>query len=83
MTNIIAWILLGGIAGWVASMLTNTSGGLLQNIVLGIVGALVGGFLLNLSGQPGATGLNFYSLVVAVLGAVILIFLGRFLSPNR
>lgn len=82
MNNLIAWIVLGGLAGWVASMITDSSGGLLKNIILGIVGALVGGFLMNLIGQPATTGFNFYSFAVAVLGAVVLIFLGRFLTSN-
>jgi uncharacterized membrane protein YeaQ/YmgE (transglycosylase-associated protein family) len=56
-------------------MKRNASMGLLANIVVGIVGALIGGFIMNLFGQSGATGLNLYSLIVAVIGAVVLLFI--------
>lgn len=79
--DIILWIILGGIAGWVASILmkTNYEQGLLLDIILGIVGAVVGGVVLNMVGQPGVTGFNLYSLLVAILGAVVVIYLGRLL----
>jgi len=79
--GIILWIVIGGIAGWLASMImrTNSTQGPLQDIILGVLGALVGGFLFGLVGQPGFTGFNLYSLVVATLGAAILIWLGRFI----
>ena len=75
--GIIAWILLGGVAGWIASivMKTDASQGLFLNIVVGIVGAFLGGFAFNLLGGDGVTGFNFYSLLVAVIGAVILLSL--------
>jgi uncharacterized membrane protein YeaQ/YmgE (transglycosylase-associated protein family) len=75
--NIIVWIVLGGIAGWLASLIMgkDASMGTIANIVVGIVGALIGGFLMNLFGASGATGLNLYSLLVAILGAVVLLFL--------
>ena len=70
--SIIAWIVLGAVAGFIASKLVNKAGeGVLMDIVLGIVGAVVGGFLLRQFGASGVTGLNFYSLFVAVIGAVI------------
>ncbi|OGJ37714.1 MAG: hypothetical protein A2383_02335 [Candidatus Pacebacteria bacterium RIFOXYB1_FULL_39_46] len=76
--GIILWIILGGIAGWIASMVMETnSQGTLADIIMGIVGAMVGGFLLNLIGQSGVTGFNVYSLFVAVIGAIVLIYLGR------
>ena len=77
--NLILWIILGGVAGWIASMLMNTNRqqGTLSDIVLGILGAVVGGFLLNIVGFAGATGFNIYSLVVATIGAVVLIALKR------
>lgn len=77
--GIILMIILGAVAGWLASivMKTNASQGLMMDIILGVVGALVGGFVMNLLGQPGYTGFNFYSLFVAFIGAVILIFTGR------
>lgn len=76
--DIIVWIILGGIAGWLASIIMgrNASMGLVANIVVGILGAVIGGFLMGLVfDSPGATGLNLYSLLVAVVGAVILLFL--------
>jgi len=67
-----AWIVLGLIAGYIGSKLVNRTGeGLIRDVLLGIVGAIVGGFLFNLFGAPGVTGLNLYSLLVAVVGAVI------------
>ena len=67
-----AWIVLGLIAGFIGSKLVNKTGeGLVRDVLLGIVGAIVGGFLFNLFGASGATGLNLYSLFVAVVGAVI------------
>ncbi|OPZ86265.1 MAG: hypothetical protein BWY76_01032 [bacterium ADurb.Bin429] len=77
--NILLWIILGGIAGWLASILmgTNARQGCLADVLIGIVGALLGGFLFNLLGGAGITGFNLWSLFVAVLGAVILIALLR------
>ena len=77
--NILLWIIFGAIAGWVASVImkTNSSQGTMTDIVLGIVGAVVGGFLLGLVGQSGVSGFNLYSLVVAVIGAILVIYLGR------
>jgi uncharacterized membrane protein YeaQ/YmgE (transglycosylase-associated protein family) len=75
---------LGTLAGWIASIImVERPNGCLANIVVGIVGALIGGFLMNLFGASGATGLNLYSLVVAVLGAVILLFILRLFSRRR
>ncbi|HUD09886.1 MAG TPA: GlsB/YeaQ/YmgE family stress response membrane protein [Patescibacteria group bacterium] len=75
--NIILWIILGAVAGWIADMIMESSHGMLEDIILGIIGAFVGGFIMNFFGQPGVTGFNIYSLIVAVIGAVALIFLGR------
>jgi uncharacterized membrane protein YeaQ/YmgE (transglycosylase-associated protein family) len=70
--SIIAWIVLGLIAGFIASKIVNKAGeGILLDIVLGIVGAVVGGFVFRFFGASGVTGLNLYSLLVAVAGAVI------------
>ncbi len=70
--SILAWIVLGLIAGFIGSKLVNKTGeGLILDIVLGIVGAIVGGFLFNLVGATGVTGLNLWSLIVAVIGAVV------------
>jgi uncharacterized membrane protein YeaQ/YmgE (transglycosylase-associated protein family) len=70
--SIIAWIVLGLIAGFIGSKLVNKTGeGFILDIALGIVGAVIGGWLFNLFGMQGVTGLNVYSLVVAVIGAVV------------
>jgi uncharacterized membrane protein YeaQ/YmgE (transglycosylase-associated protein family) len=70
--SILAWIILGLIAGFIASHLVNHSGeGMLLDIVLGIVGALVGGWIFNAFGSTGVNGLNLWSLLVSVIGAVV------------
>jgi uncharacterized membrane protein YeaQ/YmgE (transglycosylase-associated protein family) len=72
--SVLAWIVLGLIAGFIGSKIVNKSGeGIVMDIVLGIVGALLGGWLFNRFGQAGVTGLNLYSLLVAVVGAVVLL----------
>ncbi|MGA3299414.1 MAG: GlsB/YeaQ/YmgE family stress response membrane protein [Candidatus Acidiferrales bacterium] len=72
--SILAWIVLGLIAGFIGSKIVNKSGeGIVMDIVLGIVGALLGGWLFERFGQAGVTGLNLYSLLVAVVGAVVLL----------
>jgi len=77
--GILAWIVLGGIAGWIASMIAgnNESQGVVGNIFIGIVGAFIGGFLINLLGGDGITGFNLWSLLVAVMGATLLLFILR------
>lgn len=77
--DILLFILLGLAAGWIASMImgTNSTQGPMMDIVLGVIGAIVGGFIVRLFGLPGTTGFNLYSLGVAVLGAVALIAIGR------
>jgi uncharacterized membrane protein YeaQ/YmgE (transglycosylase-associated protein family) len=82
--SFIAWIVLGLIAGFIASKLVNKSGeGMLLDIVLGIVGALVGGWLFNVFGMPGVSGLNAYSLLVAVLGAAVFLFVYHAVTRRR
>ena len=77
--DLLLWIIVGGISGWFASivMKTNSSQGMLMDVVLGIVGAFVGGFIMSLFGSPGVTGFNLWSVLVATLGAIVLIYLGR------
>ncbi len=75
--NILLWIIFGAAAGWLADIIMASSHGLIEDIILGIIGALIGGFIFNAFGAPGVTGFNLYSLIVAVIGAAILIFLGR------
>jgi uncharacterized membrane protein YeaQ/YmgE (transglycosylase-associated protein family) len=72
--SFIAWIILGLLAGFIGSKIVNKRGeGLLLDILLGIVGALLGGWLFNTFGATGVTGLNLYSLLVAVVGSVVLL----------
>ena len=74
--GIIAWIVVGLIAGWIASMIVNRKGeGFLGDIIVGAVGAFVGGFLFNLIGHSGVTGINIYSIFVAAVGAVIVLLI--------
>ncbi|HJW69785.1 MAG TPA: GlsB/YeaQ/YmgE family stress response membrane protein [Candidatus Binatia bacterium] len=72
--SLLAWIVLGIIAGFIGSKVVNKTGeGLILDLVLGLVGAIVGGWLFALVGQTGVTGLNLYSLVVAVVGAIVVL----------
>jgi len=74
--SVIAWIILGLIAGFIGSKIVNKSGqGFLMDIVLGIVGAVVGGYLFTFFGATGVTGLNIYSIIVAVVGAVVVLWI--------
>ena len=74
--SMLAWVVLGLVAGFIGSKLVNKSGeGIILDIVLGVVGALAGGFVFNALGAPGVSGLNLYSLFVAVVGSVILLVL--------
>lgn len=77
--EILFWIILGLVAGWIASIImkTNSTQGPLMDIVLGVLGALVGGFIMNAFGADGVTGFNIWSLFVAVVGASLLIWVGR------
>ena len=75
----IGWIVLGGLAGWVASMImgNDKEQGLLGNIVVGVIGAMIGGFIVGMLGGSGVTGFNMWSFVVALLGAVIALWILR------
>ena len=82
--GIIAWVVLGLIAGFIASKIVNHTGsGVLMDIVLGVVGALVGGFLFSMFGAVGVTGFNIYSMLVAVVGAVVVLWLYHALIGRR
>jgi uncharacterized membrane protein YeaQ/YmgE (transglycosylase-associated protein family) len=72
--SIVAWIILGLISGFVASKVVNKSGeGLVLDVILGIVGAVVGGFIFNMVGAAGVNGLNLWSMFVAVIGAMVVL----------
>ena len=83
--GIIAWIVLGGVAGWIGSIIigSNASMGIIANIIVGILGAFIGGFIFSLLGGSDVTGFNFYSLLVAVAGAVVLLMLAQMLQKSR
>ncbi len=73
LVSLLLWIVLGAIAGWIASMIVKSNQSLGLDVVVGIVGAVIGGWVMNLFGAAGATGFNLYSLIVAILGSVILL----------
>jgi uncharacterized membrane protein YeaQ/YmgE (transglycosylase-associated protein family) len=74
--SILAWIVLGLLAGFIGSKIVNKSGeGIILDVLLGVVGAVVGGFLFRAFGASGVTGLNLYSLLVAVVGAIVFLVL--------
>jgi len=77
--NILLWVILGALSGWVASLIMKTDAqqGFLGDAVVGIIGAFIGGFVMNLFGNSGVNGLNLYSILVAVLGAIALIVITR------
>lgn len=77
--ELLAFLVLGGVAGWIGSIImkTDASQGIILNIVVGIVGAFIGGMLFNFLGGDGVTGFNLYSLLVATLGSVVLLWLTR------
>ena len=82
--SFLAWIVLGLVAGFIGSKLVNKTGeGLIRDILLGIVGAIVGGYLFNLFGEPGVTGLNLYSVLVAVVGAVVFLIVYHAIFRRR
>jgi uncharacterized membrane protein YeaQ/YmgE (transglycosylase-associated protein family) len=82
--SILSWIILGVIAGFIGSKIVNKSGqGLVLDIVLGIVGAVVGGLIFSAFGASGVTGLNIYSLIVAVLGSVVVLWAYHQFTGNR
>lgn len=82
--GIIAWLILGLIAGFIASRIVNHTGsGLVMDIILGVIGALVGGFIFSFFGATGVTGFNIYSMIVAVVGAVVVLWLYHMLVGRR
>ncbi|WP_159587876.1 GlsB/YeaQ/YmgE family stress response membrane protein [Chelativorans xinjiangense] len=82
--SIISWIILGLIAGFLGSKIVNKSGqGMLLDIVLGVVGAVVGGVIFSFFGASGITGLNIYSLIVAVIGSIVVLYLYHSVTGRR
>jgi len=82
--SVIGWIILGLIAGFIGSKIVNKTGqGMIMDIVLGIVGAVVGGFLFSAVGSTGVTGFNIWSLIVAVIGAVVVLWIYHAVTGRR
>lgn len=82
--SFVAWIVLGLIAGFIGSKLVNHTGeGLIRDVLLGVVGAFIGGYLFSLFGASGVTGLNVYSLLVAVVGAVVFLIVYHAIFRRR
>jgi uncharacterized membrane protein YeaQ/YmgE (transglycosylase-associated protein family) len=82
--SIIAWLILGLIAGFIGSKIVNKSGeGVLLDIILGIVGAVVGGYVFSLFGASGVNGLNIYSLLVAVVGSILVLVIYHAIAGRR
>jgi uncharacterized membrane protein YeaQ/YmgE (transglycosylase-associated protein family) len=77
--GLIGWIILGGLAGWLAAVLMDERRGCLLNVLVGIVGAVLGGLIFNAVGSAGVTGFNLWSLAVAILGSLLLIAILRLL----
>ena len=77
--NLLLWAVVGLISGWLASIImkTNARQGFIMDIILGVLGGIVGGLLMNIMGFAGVTGFNLYSILVSIFGAVVLIALGR------
>ena len=83
--NIVVWIIFGAIAGWIASIIMgkNKKMGAIANIIVGIIGAFIGGYVMDFFGGPDVTGFNFTSLFVAIVGAVILLWVVGLVSRRR
>ena len=82
--GIISWIILGLIAGFIGSKIVDSQGqGFWLNIVLGIIGALVGGFIFGLFGASGVTGLNVWSMIVAITGSIVVLLIYNTLMGSR
>jgi uncharacterized membrane protein YeaQ/YmgE (transglycosylase-associated protein family) len=77
--NILLWIVFGAVVGWIASIImgNNANQGPIMDIIVGIVGAVLGGWLMQFFGQSGVTGFNLYSFIVALIGAIVLIAIVR------
>ena len=82
--GIISWIILGLIAGFIGSQIVGRQGqGFWLDIALGIVGAIIGGFIFSFFGASGVTGLNIYSMIVAIVGAVVVLLIYNAVTERR
>ena len=74
--SLLSWLVVGLVAGWIGSMIVNRRGeGLIMDILLGVVGAFVGGYLFHLFGHAGVSGINLYSIFVAAVGSAVVLFI--------
>ena len=73
--GVIAWLVLGALSGWIANRLMNSQTGLIDNIIIGIIGAFIGGIVFNFLGAQTVTGLNLHSVFVSVIGSCILLWI--------
>jgi uncharacterized membrane protein YeaQ/YmgE (transglycosylase-associated protein family) len=82
--SVLAWIILGIIAGFIASKIVEGTGqGLLRDMVLGVAGAVAGGWLFRTFGEPGVTGLNIWSILVSIIGAVVVLAFYHMITGRR
>ncbi len=83
--NILAWIIFGGLAGWIASKIMHTDAqqGIFLNVIVGIIGAFLGGYLMQVIGKTGVDGFNIKSFLVAILGAIVLLAVYKALSKKH
>ena len=82
--SVLAWIILGIIAGFIASKIVEGTGqGLLRDMVLGVAGAVAGGWLFRTFGEPGVTGLNIWSILVSIIGAVVVLAFYNMITGRR
>ena len=83
--GIILWLVFGALVGWIASLIMHTDEdqGAIANIIIGVVGAFLGGAISSILGGPGVSGFNFTSAIVAILGAVVLLFFIRMFTGSR
>ena len=75
--SILIWIIFGALVGWIASVVMGSGGGLIWDVIVGVIGAVLGGWLMSFFGQGGVTGFNLYSFFVSLIGAVVLIAIVR------
>jgi uncharacterized membrane protein YeaQ/YmgE (transglycosylase-associated protein family) len=81
LTAIFAWLIIGGVAGWLASVIVRTQSGILTDVIVGVIGAFIGGLMFTAVSLPGMTGFTFWTVVVAFMGSMVLLALLRMASP--
>jgi uncharacterized membrane protein YeaQ/YmgE (transglycosylase-associated protein family) len=81
LTAVFAWLIIGAVAGWFASVIVKTRSGILTDVIVGIIGAFIGGLMFTAVGTPDAGNFTLWTMVVAVVGAIVLLALLRMVSP--